>query len=251
MLGIVPFGGDNKAPQFQIRGVDTDVASCADQKSPNRRISGVSLSGATRLVGCASGRLTKLLGKEDRCNGLRRQSAPVHSSADIDAPVWPGAVSSAAEPGKSAAQPQHTAPMTQDTSMPGPPSQSDFEDWWNGDMVVRQPEGEVRLVRPFSTRGRVRVNYADCHAFDGPLFAGKILVWIKGLPLGEDCPNVFKKVRRRTWVVVQGRFKERLPVSRYAVQYGMYDSVCFFVMYLCIASTSLPQPHNSKVHGGC
>jgi len=112
MLGIVPFGGDNKAPQFQIRGVDTDVASCADQKSPNRRISGVSLSGATRLVGCASGRLTKLLGKEDRCNGLRRQSAPVHSSADIDAPVWPGAVSSAAEPGKSAAQPQHTAPMT-------------------------------------------------------------------------------------------------------------------------------------------
>lgn len=243
VLGILRFGGD-QAPGFQISGVDTGAASCADQKSSKRRISGVSLSGASRLMGRASGRLTKLLGQEDRCNGLRRQSAPVHSSADIDAPVWPGVVSSAAEQGITAAQPQHTAPMTQHTSMPGPPSHSDFDNWWNGDMLVRQPYGEVRLVRPFSTRGRVRVNYADCHPFDGPLFAGKILVWIKGLPLGEDCPDVFKKVRRRTWVVVQGRFKERVPVSRYAVQYGTRDRTCAF---LSLYTSQLPAPQSCTI----
>lgn len=154
-----------------------------------------------------------MLGQEDRCNGLRRQSAPVQCSAELDHPVWAGARRLVETERSGLQQPRHIE-ANQHSAMPGPPALRDFDDWWNGDMVVRQPAGEVRLVKPMSTRGRVRVNYADSHAFDGPLFTGKISVWVKGLPLGEDCPDVFSKVRRRTWVIVQGRFKERIPVSR-------------------------------------
>lgn len=190
----------------------SSVDSMIIQKDDKPKRTRLSFSGATKLLGRASGRLTKILGKEDRCHGLRRISAPVHSSADLDRPVWPQVQSG----GGSAKIAPADCSLDHHTAMPGPPSCRDFDEWWNGDMLVRQPAGEVKLVNPMSTRGRVRVNYSDSHAFDGPLFAGKMSVWIKGLPIGEGCPDVFHKVRRRTWVIVQGRFKERIPVSRCA-----------------------------------
>lgn len=80
--------------------------------------------------------------------------------------------------------------------------------------VVRQPFGEIQLTNPQSTRGRVRVNHGDSHAFDGPLFKGRIMVFVKGLRgVGEGDKDVFKRKRRQTWIVVQGRFKRRIPVS--------------------------------------
>jgi hypothetical protein len=79
--------------------------------------------------------------------------------------------------------------------------------------VVRQPLGEIQLTNPLSTRGRVRVNHGDCHEFDGPLFKGKIMIWVKGLPAGPGCEDVFKRKRRQTWVIVQGSFKKKIPVG--------------------------------------
>ena len=205
------------APASVEKGAGSNSNMSGSGKQPQKaRKSGVSLSGATRLLDCASGRLNKALRLDDRCNGLRRQSAPVQCSTDLDVPVWAGATTLATRAQVSATQqPQNQLHMEQRNAMAGPPTQRDFDEWWNGDMVVRQPAGDVRLVKPASTRGRVRVNYGDCHQFDGPLFSGKISVWIKGLPLGEDTPDVFNKFRRRTWIVVQGRFKECVPVSQY------------------------------------
>lgn len=39
------------------------------------------------------------------------------------------------------------------------------------------------------------------------------MIWVKGLPVGEGCEKVFKNKRRQSWVIVQGRFKRRVPVA--------------------------------------
>ena len=80
--------------------------------------------------------------------------------------------------------------------------------------VVRQPYGDINLTNPRSTRGRVRINHGESHEFDGPLFKGRIMVFVKVLrEAGEGGMDVFKKKRRMTWIIVQGRFKQRMPVS--------------------------------------
>lgn len=78
---------------------------------------------------------------------------------------------------------------------------------------MRQPFGEIHLTNPSSSRGRVRTNNNECHGFDGPLFKGRIMIWVKGLPVAEGCQGVFKRKRRQSWVIVQGRFKKRVPVG--------------------------------------
>jgi hypothetical protein len=100
------------------------------------------------------------------------------------------------------------------TAPPGPPSDSDFEGWENGSFLVRQPYGSTRLLHPESSRCRVSVNSKVAHEFDGPLFVGRIAVYLKGLPAVEgDSVAWFEGKRRRSWIIVQGRFKQRVATS--------------------------------------
>lgn len=97
---------------------------------------------------------------------------------------------------------------------PGPPSYLDFEGWENGSFLVRQPYGDTRLLHPESGRGRVSVNSGVAHEFDGPLFVGRIAVYLKGLPAVKgDSATWFEGKRRRSWIIVQGRFKQRVATS--------------------------------------
>jgi hypothetical protein len=157
---------------------------------------------------------------------LARKTAPAHSSpgsAESAVCAVPDALpSSQGHDGvsKTRGDVDHRV-VTSFTSAPsGPPVEEDFEDWWNPDLVVRQPAGPIRLVKPSwpvgtntCPRGRVRVNHGDAYSFDGPLFHGRIMIWIQGLPIAEGCPDVFAGRRRRTWVTIQGRFKQAIPCS--------------------------------------
>ena len=41
--------------------------------------------------------------------------------------------------------------------------------------------------------------------FESDMFAGRVMMWVKGLP--SAAPDLFKGKRRRTRITVQGRFK--------------------------------------------
>ena len=45
--------------------------------------------------------------------------------------------------------------------------------------------------------------------FESDMFAGRVMMWVKGLPTAPR--DLFKGKRRRTRITVQGRFKR--PVS--------------------------------------
>ena len=94
-----------------------------------------------------------------------------------------------------------------------PPHEEEFLGGGNDDLLVRQAPGPVKLTEPGRTR--VDVNSGIAHEFDGPLFKGKISVWLRGLPQANG-GDVFEGKRRRSWVVVQGRFKERIATSECA-----------------------------------
>jgi hypothetical protein len=111
------------------------------------------------------------------------------------------------------------APCTEDvheygsgTAPPGPPPLDEFEQL-NSDIIVRQPAGELRLLQAESRSAQLHVNTGQEHAFAGPLFSGKIAVYIRGLPGQPQGHDVFANRRRQSWVVVQGRFKQPVATS--------------------------------------
>lgn len=104
------------------------------------------------------------------------------------------------------------------TPRPFTPLDADFKDWEDGTLLVRQPIGNIRLLQPEGPAARTRTNSGEAHAFDGPLFSGRIAVYLRGLQgkHSEATEQLFQAHRRRSWIVVQGSFKQRVPVGECA-----------------------------------
>ena len=95
-----------------------------------------------------------------------------------------------------------------------PPMPSEFDEGANHDLLVRQPAGPIQLTSQASSH--VEVNSGKEVEFDGPLFRGKIAVWLQGVPQQEGSEDVFEGKKRQSWIVIQGRFKERVSTNECA-----------------------------------
>jgi hypothetical protein len=95
---------------------------------------------------------------------------------------------------------------------PGPPLPVDFEAV-DSNILVRQPAGPLHLLPPGTPSASLQVNTGQAHAFSGPLFSGKMAVYIRGLPGQPEGQDIFANRRRKSWLIVQGRFKQRVATS--------------------------------------